>query len=249
MTEKPVFIASDIHLGAAPPASEQAFLTWLASTAESAGLVVLNGDVFDFWFEYLWGTTRGHEGAFRVMREVIAAGVPVTMLGGNHDWWGGRFLREEVGVEFLQDPVVRELAGRRVFIGHGDGLAPGDDGYRIMRWVLRSRITRFAFSLLPPRVGDGVASRVSSTRKRWHGPTERDRRWGRLLSQWGTEKLQAEPELDLVVLGHTHQPELREVGEGRWYVNLGDWVFYHTYLILERGAPPGLLDYTAKPDS
>jgi UDP-2,3-diacylglucosamine hydrolase len=243
MPDRPVFVASDVHLGAAPPELEEAFLTWLASTADEACHVVLNGDLFDFWFEYRWGTTAGHDRALQVMREVVAAGVPVTLLGGNHDWWGGRFLREEVGVEFLQDPVVRDLAGFRAFVGHGDGLGPGDLGYHLLKRVLRNRLTRFAFSLLPPSLGDRIAERVSSTSDRWGGPTEHDRIRAGALSDWAAEKLSTEPALDLAILGHTHVPELREVGSGRWYVNLGDWVRHCTYLVLEPGVSPRLVEW------
>lgn len=241
MSKRPVLLASDVHLGAAPPEHEEAFLEWLASTPDRASAVVLNGDLFDFWFEYLWGTTAGHGHALRVLEDVVSSGIPVTLLGGNHDWWGGRFLRDEVGVEFLQDPVVRDLAGYRAFVGHGDGLGPGDEGYRFLKWVLRGRPTRLAYSLLPPRLGDRIARRVSSTSERWGGPTDHDRHRAGALSDWAVSKLEEEPGLDLVVLGHTHVPEVREVGDGRWYVNLGDWVHHRTYLELEEGAPPRLV--------
>ena len=247
MPECPVFVASDAHLGAAPPEHEEAFTNWLASTPDRASRVILNGDLFDFWFESRWGTTAGHDRVLQVLREVVATGLPVTLLGGNHDWWGGRFLREEVGVEFLHDPVVRDLAGYRAFVGHGDGLGPGDQGYHVLKWVLRSRLTRFAYSLLPPRVGDRVAQGVSSTRERWDAAPERDRDSAAVLSDWAAEKLGAEPELDLVILGHTHVPEVREVGEGRWYVNAGDWVRHCTYAVLERGVPPRIVAWK-RPD-
>jgi UDP-2,3-diacylglucosamine hydrolase len=165
MSHRPVFVASDVHLGAAPPEYEEAFLRWLAATADEASRVILNGDLFDFWFEYRRGHTAGHERVLRVLRDLVDAGLPVTLLGGNHDWWGGRVLRDEVGVEFLHDPVVRDVAGYRAFIGHGDGLGPGDRGYHVLKWILRGRLTRSAFSLLPPSVGDHIAKGVSSTRK------------------------------------------------------------------------------------
>ena len=50
-------------------------------------------------------------------------------------------------------------------------------------------------------------------------------------------------ELDLVLLGHTHLPLLREPERGRWYVNSGDWVFHQSYVILDNGKPPRLLDW------
>ncbi len=243
MPAKPVHIASDAHLGAAPPEKEAAFLGWLAHTPGVASEVVLNGDVFDFWFEYRWGIPRGHDRALAVLREVVDAGVRVTLMGGNHDWWGGRFLRDEVGVEFLQDPVVRCYAGLTTLLAHGDGLGRGDLGYRALRLVLRGRATRFAFGLLGPDVGGRVARAVSRTELRLGEPTVDDKARAEALAAWARAKLESCPELDLVVLGHTHIPHLEEVAPGKWYVNAGDWVVHASYVVLAEGSPPALLTW------
>jgi UDP-2,3-diacylglucosamine hydrolase len=173
----------------------------------------------------------------------VAAGVPVTLVGGNHDWWGGRFLREEVGVEFLQDPVVRTYAGWKTLLAHGDGLRAGDLGYRVLKLVLRGHLTRFAFGLLPPVVGDRIARGVSQTKHRWDGPTEEDRANARGLEDWAVARLRDQPELDLVILSHTHIPLLREVAPGRWYLNPGDWVHHATYAVLEEGVAPRIVNW------
>lgn len=243
MSAQPVYIASDAHLGAVPAEREEAFLSWLRTLPGRASRLVLNGDVFDFWFEYRRGIPRGYDEALRTLREVVDSGVPVTLMGGNHDWWGGRYLREEIGVEFLQDPVVREYAGFRTFLAHGDGLGKGDLGYRALKLVLRGSVTRFAFGLLGPGLGDRIAGRVSKTGHRWGAPTADDKARATALAAWAEEKLRSDPTLDLVVLGHTHVPFLREVAPGRWYVNAGDWVFHGTYLVLEEGSPPRLLTW------
>ncbi len=243
MPEKPVYLASDVHLGAAPPEKEAAFLAWLAHTGDLASQVVLNGDLFDFWFEYRWGVPRGHDRVLSILREIVAAGVPVTLMGGNHDWWGSRFLREEVGVEFLQDPVVRTYAGLTTFLAHGDGLGRGDLGYRALRLLLRGRVTRFAFGLLGPELGGRVAGGVSRTERRWGEPTRDDKVRAEALAAWARGKLAACPELDLVVLGHTHIPWLEEVAPERWYLNPGDWVVHATYGVLAEGVPPALLTW------
>lgn len=243
MPAKPVYLASDVHLGAVPPEREEAFMGWLRHTPAVASRVVLNGDLFDFWFEYRRGVPRGYDAVLNALREVVDAGVPVTLMGGNHDWWGGRYLREEVGVEFLQDPVVREYAGLRTFLAHGDGLGKGDLGYRFLKSVLRGRPTRFAFGLLGPDVGGWVAGRVSKTDDRWGAPTADDKARAAALEAWAEARLRADPSLDLVVLGHTHIPVLREVAQGRWYLNAGDWVFHATYAVLEEGAEPRLLTW------
>jgi UDP-2,3-diacylglucosamine hydrolase len=245
MAPKPVYVASDVHLGAAPPRFEAAFLAWLASAAERASQVLINGDLFDFWFEYRRGIPKGHERILGLLADVVRGGLPVTLMGGNHDWWGGSYLRDEIGVEFLQDPLVREYAGLRTYVAHGDGLGKGDLKYLALRAVLRGRWTRAAFGLLPPSLGAQVAARVSRTGHRQGEPSTAQRDRARALEAWAVAKLGQEPELDLILLGHTHAPMIREVERGRWYVNAGDWVQHCTYVVLEQGEPPRLLSWEA----
>jgi UDP-2,3-diacylglucosamine hydrolase len=235
-----VYLASDAHLGGVAPRREEAFLNWLSFAAAEASQVVLNGDLFDFWFEYLWGIPRGYDRVLRLLKEIVDGGTPVTLMGGNHDWWGGRYLRDEIGLEFLQDPVVRTYAGMRTFLAHGDGLGRGDLGYRMLRLVLRGRLTRVAFSLLPPALGGRIGGEMSRTEERWGESTELDEDRSAALEEWAVAKLRAEPDLDLVVLGHTHIPRVVEVEAERWYVNAGDWVRSLSYLVLEEGAAPSL---------
>jgi len=242
MPDRPVYLASDVHLGAVPGAREEAFLAWLHRAGDLASTVVINGDLFDFWFEYRAGIPPGYDAVLGALGDVVRAGTPVTLMGGNHDWWGGRYLREEIGVEFLQEPVVRSYAGLRTFLAHGDGLGKGDLGYRALKLLLRGRVTRFAFSLLGPDVGGRIAERVSATEGRGE-PTPGDMERSRALESWALAKLDECPELDLVVLGHTHIPLVREVAPGRWYVNAGDWVEHTTYVVLEEGNPPRLVTW------
>ena len=237
---KPVLVASDIHLGAAPAHQERAFMNWLGHAGEAASWIILNGDLFDFWFEYRWGTTRGYDEVLRTLRDIVDSGVPVTLMGGNHDWWGGSYLREEIGLEFLQEPITRDVAGHRTFLAHGDGLGRGELGYHVLRSVLRGRPTRWAFGMLPPAVGDGIARIVSATEGRGL-PQGRELERAAALEEWAMTKLLSEPELTLVILGHTHLPVVREVEPGRWYANPGDWVFHRSYLTLERACEPRLV--------
>ena len=244
MSAKPVYIASDQHLGATSVDREQAFVAWLDWVGPRAAQLVLNGDLFDFWFEYRNAIPRGYTQVLGALAALVDSGVPVHLMGGNHDWWGGDYLEGEVGVTFLREPVVLELAGRRTFLAHGDGLGAGDLGYRVMKTVLRGRATRWAFRWLHPDVGAWVARRVSATEHRAMGPQAHDRDRALALQEWALAKLADEPELDLVVLGHTHIPELYEVEPGRHYLNAGDWVYHHSFAVLEPGQDPRLLDWT-----
>lgn len=240
---KPVFLASDVHLGAVRSGRERDFLTWLEHASQAASWIIINGDLFDFWFEYRGGTTQGHDDVLAALRRTVDSGVPVTLMGGNHDWWGGRFLRDEVGLEFLQHSVIREIAGKRALVAHGDGLGKGDLRYRALRAVLRGSVTRWAFGMLPPGVGDRVARSVSRTEYKWDEWGEKQRSRCEALQGWAEARLAEDPELQLVLLGHTHEPRIREVTEGQWYVNSGDWVRHRSYVILDVGCEPRLCEW------
>ncbi len=249
MQGPPIYLTSDVHLGAAPPETERAFLSWLEHCGHSASRVILNGDLFDFWYEYASVIPRGHARVLGALSALVDAGVPVTLMGGNHDWWGGSFLTDEIGVEFLQEPKVLDLAGKRTLLAHGDGLGSGDLGYRILRMVLRGSLTRIAFRWLHPDLGAWVARKVSKTPTHSGGPSPTQISRSAILEAWAGAQLSSRPELDLVVLGHTHIPVLKELSPGRFYVNAGDWLVNQSYAVFATDLPPRLLDWRDGPPS
>ena len=234
----PVYLASDAHLGATAPARDQAFRHWLRHAADVAGTVVINGDLFDFWFEYGSVVPRGHTRTLGLLAEIADNGTPVVVMGGNHDWWGGSFLENEVGVTFLREPTILDLAGWKTLLAHGDGIGQGDLGYRMLSAVIRSRPARWAFRWLHPDIGAWIARGVSLTEARPEDPTPAESARSRTLSQWAEATLRNDPGLDLVTMGHTHVPEMRRVEPGSarrkpgFYVNSGDWVHHTTYVVL-----------------
>jgi UDP-2,3-diacylglucosamine hydrolase len=239
----PVYVVSDIHLGVGSRERERAFVRWLAEFGPSASELIINGDLFDFWFEYRSVVPRGHTRVLGALAAIVDAGTPVRLMGGNHDWWGGSFLEHEIGLTLHRDPLVLELAGWRTFLGHGDGLGQGDLGYRILRRVLRGRLTRWGFRWLHPDLGARVAGRVSLTEEHLRSPSKNQKRRAELLESWAVDKLRAESDLDLVVLGHTHIPRLVPVDGNRYYINSGDWLTHYTYVELRPGAPPLLQEW------
>ena len=240
MSEKPIHFASDIHLGAVPPETERAFVRWLMYTADCASELILNGDLFDFWFEYGSVIPGGHTRTLGALADLVDGGLPVTLMGGNHDWWGGKFLTDDIGLTFQRGPVVRDLAGLRTFIAHGDGLGRGDLPYRILKAGLRSRGARWLFRWLHPDMGAALASSISQTEARVGSPSGAEQARSEVLYEWAVEKLATEDNIDLIVLGHAHIPLLHEAGPSRFYVNLGDWIRHRSYLVLKAGERPSL---------
>jgi len=244
MTKAPAYVTSDIHLGAVSDETERAFRDWLRWAGERASAIVINGDLFDFWFEYRTVIPRGYTRTLGLLGELVDQGVPVHLVGGNHDWWGGSYLTDEVGVHFHSGPVELELAGHRCLIAHGDGLGRGDLGYRLLRLILRGSLTRWAFRWLHPDVGAAIARRVSRTELRATGEGEVPPERAVELGRWARDRLLEDPELDAVLLGHVHRPQVVEVAPGRFYLNSGDWLQHRSFAVL----PPGKAAYLARWD-
>jgi len=226
----PVHIVSDLHLGASPPDVERRFVTFLDQLRGEGGTLVINGDLFDFWFE--WRTVIPRTG-FRVLAALSRlrdSGVPVVWLAGNHDCWGGEMLREDLGIQFV-DEWRGNLAGWESWLHHGDGLREVEDRrYRRLRRVLRNRWSVRAFRWIHPDISSRIAT-GSSQASRDH--TAHDEGAG--LQSVAFQRLSADPALNLVVFGHSHVPALVTAPTGGIYANAGSWLDAPTYLRVTPG--------------
>lgn len=239
MSEKPFLVVSDIHLGAVPRATERMFREFLGHAATSAAGLLINGDLFDFWFEYRTVVPARYYRVLSALADTVDAGVPVWLTGGNHDAWGGAFLRDEVGLRLIDGPVVEEWAGRRTLIAHGDGVGAGDLRYRALRGFIRNPWVVRAFRTLHPDLGSRIALRASSTEVKAHTGGDEGRARADHIERWATQRLVEDPSLELVLAGHAHVPTIVEAAPGRYYANSGDWIHHFTYLELPAagGAP------------
>jgi UDP-2,3-diacylglucosamine hydrolase len=235
---KPDYIASDAHLGAAPAANERAFLQFLNQVGGDAGTLLINGDLFDFWFEYGAVIPGKYFRVLAALSELVDAGIAVTLMGGNHDAWGGRFLREEVGVAFHTGLLRTSLAGKPALVAHGDGLGPGDLRYRLLKGVVRNRAVIGLFRALHPEIGLRLATALSRTESRQDDEALRGR--ASFLEQWGQARLAEDPTLNWVVCGHAHVPACIPLGNGRYYLNAGDWIRHNSYIVISAQGEPAL---------
>ncbi|MGH7636903.1 MAG: UDP-2,3-diacylglucosamine diphosphatase [Gemmatimonadaceae bacterium] len=225
MLPAPVYVMSDAHLGFATRDVERSLIKFLKHLHGRAGALVINGDLFEFWFEWRRVMPRP---AFRVLAalaDLRESGVPILMIAGNHDCWGGEILRDDVGIDFRIGPWTGELGGWRTRIEHGDGLRGKEDrGYRALRRVLRNPLAIRAFRLLHPDLGTALATRTSHTSR-----TYQARDGGAGLRSAAGSRLEQERDLALVIYGHSHVPELTRMGSGV-YANAGSWLDRPTFL-------------------
>ncbi|MGH7500403.1 MAG: UDP-2,3-diacylglucosamine diphosphatase [Longimicrobiales bacterium] len=236
------FIASDIHLGAVSPETERAFLAFLEHVGAHGSALLFAGDLFDFWFEYGRVIEGRHFRVLAALASLVDAGIPVTLAGGNHDAWGGRFLTDEVGLNFKAGPFRMELAGRPALVAHGDGLGGGDFRYRALKSILHSRATIGLFRWIHPELGLRIANSASRTETRPDSdPGLRDR--AAFIETWARGQLASDPAIAWVVCGHAHMPALIEVEPRRFYLNAGDWLTHFSYITIDAAGTPSLKNW------
>lgn len=223
----PVYVISDAHLGFASRDAERSLVAFLRHLAGGAGGLVINGDLFEFWFEWRRVMPRGQFRVLAALADLRESGVPVLMIAGNHDCWGGDILRQDVGITYQLEPFEGSLAGWQTRVDHGDGLRTVEDRrYRALRVVLRNRLSIALFRWLHPDWGSALASGSSSTSRNYQA-----RDGGAGLRRAAEATLQAKPALELLVYAHSHVAALERLGTGI-YANAGAWMDGATFLRL-----------------
>lgn len=236
-----IFFCSDFHLGLdaleTSKERERLILDWLSWIEPEAEALYIVGDIFDFWFEYRHVVPKGGVRILAALAALQDRGVPVTLFTGNHDQWMFGYFQDELGIPVYHDPIVKTLQNKKVLIGHGDGLGPGDQGYKFIKKIFRHPVSRKLFSLIPPGLGIPLA-RYWSGASRKKGTQENkfmgeENEW---LIQYGEEQAKLHPdETDYFIFGHRHLPIDWKLSDGSRYINLGDWLRFHSYAILEGG--------------
>jgi UDP-2,3-diacylglucosamine hydrolase len=222
----PCYIVSDAHLGVASPQIERSFVSFLRGLPGEARSLIINGDLFDFWFEWKTVIPRRSFRALAALAELRDAGVEILWVAGNHDCWGGEVLREDVGVEYVLGAWEGTIAGWRVRIEHGDGLRDREDrGYRMIRPIMRSRLAIKAFRMIHPDWASRLAHGSSNASR-----TYRARDEGRGLRAYAQRQLAQSTNLDLLVYGHSHVAALEKMESGNAFGNAGSWLDAPTFL-------------------
>jgi UDP-2,3-diacylglucosamine hydrolase len=235
---KKIYFVSDSHLGVPSHARslerEKLLVKWLDSVKDDAAEIYLLGDIFDFWFEYRTVVPKGFVRLFGKLAELTDSGMPVYYFTGNHDLWAFGYFEKELGVKVFREPIIRTYNGKDFFIGHGDGLGPGDLGYKFLKKVFTSRINQKLFSFLHPGIGTGIAlyfSRKSRIANMAADEVFMGEERERLITF--CKDMLKDKHFDFFVFGHRHLPLDINVSDNSRYINTGDWVTQFTYAMFD----------------
>lgn len=230
-----IYFASDCHLGVPDYASslerEKIFVKWLDFIKNDASELYLLGDIFDFWFEYKSVVPKGYVRLLGKLAELSDSGIIIHYFTGNHDMWMFGYLQKELNVKLYRKPITCYINGKSFMIGHGDGLGPGDHGYKFIKKVFANKVCQWLFARLHPNFGIGLAKFFSRKSRIAHGITD-EKFLGEAkekLIVYVKEKEQT-AHFDYYIFGHRHIPLDMQIGNARFF-NLGEWVTHYTYAV------------------
>ena len=235
---KKIYFASDNHLGL--PNSEVSlvrekhFISWLEEVRKDAAAIYLLGDLFDFWIEYKTVVPKGFVRVLGKLAELSDSGIPITFFTGNHDLWMRDYFQKELNVIVYRQPITLTIGTTRFLIGHGDGLGPGDKGYKLMKKLFTNPFSQWLFRWLHPDLGVRLGQYLSKKNKLISGEEDvkflgEDKEW---LVTYSQKKLKEE-HFDYFVFGHRHLPLKIELNQNSKYINLGDWITHNTYAVFD----------------
>lgn len=235
---KKIYFASDFHLGLDASLSslerELIIIKWLDFIRPDVGELYLVGDIFDYWFEYSEVIPKGFSRLLAKLREFRDDGIPVFFFTGNHDMWMFSYFKNELGIPIFREPIIRTFENKRFFIGHGDGLGPGDHGYKMIKAIFANPFCQWLFARIHPNSGIKLM-RYFSQRSRSQDRESKtflgaDKEW---LVLFADDYLKKDA-IDYFIFGHRHLPIDHTLKNGHArYINLGDWISHFTYAVFD----------------
>jgi UDP-2,3-diacylglucosamine hydrolase len=223
----PHYFASDVHLRKDRPDRDRRFHAWLDRLTPEDSLVIA-GDLCDFWM----GARRQHENpvgceSLQTLAEFRRRGGSLAIMPGNHDEWLCPFYRDELGATIIAEPHDMTLHGLRVRVVHGHRLG----ARRVWKSWMETRAFFEAFSHIPETIAQTL-DRILESRN-LHGLKADEERHMKVFREYAAL---CRGTVDLVVIGHVHQPADDTFSDPRMVV-LGGWQRRSSYLqIDEKGA-------------
>jgi len=237
-TGKKVYFLSDFHLGAPNDTEsrkrEDRLVRFLQDARKDAGIIFIVGDIFDFWFEYKTVVPKGFVRILGTLAQIADEGIQLHIFTGNHDLWMQDYLSKELNAKLYFEPQTFTIQNKQFLIGHGDGLGPGDEGYKRLKKIFTNPICQWLFRWLHPDAGIQLANYFSRKSRAKTGNADElflgeDKEW---LILYTKEKAKTMA-VDFFIFGHRHYAIDIKISDKSRYINLGDWIRLNSYAVFD----------------
>ena len=228
-------VISDVHLGTSGCQAGE-LLKYLKSIKPKT--LILNGDIIDIWQFKKRYFPKSHLKVVKHLIGLASDRCPVYYITGNHDEMFRRFSGIKIGKLRILNDLKLELGGKTVWFFHGDVFDVvmqyskwlsklGAIGYDSLIWLNTQvnsigRFLNFEPVSFSKRIKESVKGAVKFIN----------------AFEDTVAGAAARKEIETVVCGHIHKPEIRTITVGNQsikYLNSGDWIENLTSLEYNEG--------------
>jgi UDP-2,3-diacylglucosamine hydrolase len=223
-----VFIA-DAHLKSITDQNYRILLRFLDELPGNTDTLFILGDLFEFWIGYPPEAFPHYKPVLDALLRLRTHGVELVYFEGNHDFHMGLFFEEKLKANIHTGPGIVMLGNKRACLCHGDQINTRDHGYRLLRLLFHSSLTKALTKIVPASLVLAIGKTLGTRSKAQHG--ERRTRWDypSIIREFAASRFSEG--CDLVITGHFHLPLLETSGQDQQkiLVSLGDWITHFTY--------------------
>jgi UDP-2,3-diacylglucosamine hydrolase len=228
-----IFIA-DAHLVSPDDANYRQLLSFLHKLEGELDTLYIMGDLFDFWLGFPSHPFTQYDAVLDALERLVVRGCRLVYFEGNHDFHLGTVFSQRLKAEIHTGPAIESVQGRRLYICHGDQINREDSLYRLLRFLLRTRLAAASVRHFPPAWAQKIRELLQNRSQA--GYIVKKARWDyRQILLNFARSLQRQG-CDGLVTGHFHLA-LREDLPGTSFavLSLGDWMEQLTYGEMQDG--------------
>ncbi len=220
------YFISDLHLEESRPDITEAFMNFMDAIESKADTLYILGDFFESWIGDDENTPLQVSIKQR-LKQFTDQGASLFFMHGNRDFLIGEVFAKETGATLLKDPSLIDLAGEQVLLMHGDSLCTADTGYMKFRATIRNP------AFLEPFLKRPIAERkITAQQLRAMSQANNQGKSMEIMdvTQEEVDKEMQTHQVNTLIHGHTHRPQIEKRAHDTTRIVLGDWDKYVWYL-------------------
>ena len=210
---------SDLHLDPNENKRTEAFLNFLSNDCIKYEALFILGDLFEYWV----GDDDNSSLAVQVkksLKNYSNQENKIYFTHGNRDFLIGSKFAKDSGIQIITDQYIMTHSGKTIMLSHGDVFCTDDHEYQDLKSRIRSKkwVDDFLNQPLNERIAIAEDMRSKSKDASSNKPenimdTNKD----------SIDHCIKHNNLDLLIHGHTHRPEIKKLSNGSIKVVLGSW--------------------------
>lgn len=228
-----LLLISDLHLHQSRPDITEGLVWFLTKVARGAQRLYILGDLFEVWIgddaPDLLADLVADE-----LKKIADAGTELYLMHGNRDFLIGEDYAVRCGASLVEEPLLLNVASRRIALLHGDVLCTRDTDYLKFRQMVRNPQWQSTFLSQTVEQRQEFARQAREQSKKATSGASMEIMD---VTENAVLEMFQQLQIDTMIHGHTHRPMIHDIATEdststctpRQRVVLGDWDRYGWY--------------------